>query len=204
MARKEPILMHCPDCGVEVWTRAATRIVRCPECRKARDLARAKQYYHDRRNDPERMKLLAERTRKYRRENPEKVRQSQKEWRKKNADRVHEAWKAYYAAHAQELRERSSGKWRKYYSTHREAVLERLRLARRARKGVVSAIMELKGRRGELMECPRLHIKTSALPCGKREECFGARRCEKCPPNATPPTLWDKPWITNPTVALEW
>ena len=46
----------------------------------------------------------------------------------------------------------------------------------------------------KILECPRLRVKMETLPCGKREECFGATRCPNCPTKAYPPSgvdLWD-------------
>ena len=30
--------------------------------------------------------------------------------------------------------------------------------------------------------CPRMHVRAKDLPCGKREECFGKKKCQHLPP----------------------
>ena len=138
---------------------------------------------------------------KYRAEHKEKTAQYRAKYRTEQREKYEASRKRYYAVHEQKIREYQA----KYYQKNREKLIQGQRLRRLARKGVASAIMELKGRRGELLECPRMRMKATSLPCGKREECFGAVRCGSCPAGAEPPSgLLDKPWIPGPVLAAEW
>ena len=82
--------------------------------------------------------------------------------------------------------ERARADKRALYRAHKEA-----------KKGTASGIMALLAQKRQLQECPRLHVRATSLPCGRRPECFGKIRCDKCPAGAAPPSGLDNPWAEN-------
>lgn len=190
-ARKEPVHVTCPDCGIDVWTLSTKLPARCPECRAAHQAAlrraRDRRYVDAHRDDPAWRAAREANCRKWRQANPEKARKSVSEWRKRNTERIREKMRQYRDEHRDEFRAYAA-KWRDENRDKCRAENRRQYLRRKAEKMKRSGcggghVMDVMARAGMLRECPRLHLKASSLPCGKREECFGKVRCENLPAN---------------------
>lgn len=121
---------------------------------------------------------------------PEKRKAAWKAWYEKNKEKKSQYDKKRYGEKGDEIREKNrqrhevkkeeyNSKSREYHAAHREHINERKRAKRVLAKdpGNWKAIEKVYG----LQECPRLHCKAVHLPCGQREECFGAPICPKVP-----------------------
>ena len=106
----------------------------------------------------------------------------------------------FYHIDKEKRRERD----KRYRLKHADAIRERNRLYNRIHRKIKklavadpAAAFRLKAMTGRLQECPRLHVRATSLPCGRRPECFGKIRCDKCPAGAAPPSGLDNPWAVN-------
>lgn len=182
-ARKEAVRALCPDCGAEIWTTSTRGRTRCVACRRERQREWRKAYI-------ERQK----------RDNPDEFRSrynvNRNRWRATHREQDRESAKRRHERRMADPQKRESYLLyhKAYYQAHKADIAHAAKLRRQAKKGIVAAIMARKAARGELLECPRLHVKATSLPCGRRLECFGTVRCEKCPPSAARPSVKKLPW----------
>lgn len=185
--RKEPVPVICVKCGTHFTTFAwRTKGLYCSSCQRERKRDNRRAYVTRQKEHNS-----AEFRRRY------NMRRNR--WRANHKEQNQASARRRFLANMEDTERRAAylAYHRAYYWAHREEKNHLARLRYRARQGVAAAIMEVRARHGELEECPRLHVRSASLPCGKRPECFGKVRCEKCPADASPPSHMDAPWAVS-------
>ena len=193
------VVARCPDCGAEISVPVnVVGRARCGACRAERARADKRAYAARRKAaDAEgyrRAQAAAQRASYARQKAADpagflaRKREKSYRYREANPERWRELTRAAHVrrmadpeAHARMLERK-----RALYRAHKEA-----------KKGTASGIMALLAQKRRLQECPRLHVRATSLPCGRRPECFGKIRCDKCPAGAAPPSGLDNPWAVN-------
>lgn len=154
MGKREPWRMVC-SCGAEFLTACYTTFY-CPECVKRRKKESQKRCNHTEKGRERARKAQARKRAK----NPELLNERTRRWRAEN-------------------REEINARRRQQYIEKHDEILYATRLRYHARRGNVTAKMELAKRAGRLLYCERMRVSALALPCGTREECWMGKPCAK-------------------------
>lgn len=161
----------CSQCGADMVAGRKSGRVLCPECRVKNKKASHKKY----------------RTSERGRENSKAA---CKRWREKHPDKVLPYGAAYREAHREELRAARRAKYRENIVFEREAGKLRNRMLR----GKPGAKLDYYKHIGKAQTCPRMRVTMLQLPCGKRQECWGGKPCErtlgKTKPRFDDPSSW--------------
>ena len=175
------VMARCPDCGAEISVPVnVVGRARCGACRAAR--ARA-----DKRAYAARRKVA----------DAEGYRRAQAAAQRASYARQKAADPAGFLARKRErnsrYREANPERWREL----KRAAHVRRMADPEAHARMLERKRALYRQKRQLQECPRLHVRATSLPCGRRPECFGKIRCDKCPAGSAPPSGLDNPWAEN-------
>ena len=154
MGKREPWKMVC-SCGAEFFTACYTTFF-CPECTKRRKKESQMRCNHTEKGRERQRRAQARK----RERNPELLNERTRIWRAKNRDEI-------------------NAKKRQKYAENHEEILYETRLRYHARRGNITAKLELAKRNGRLLYCERMKVSALSLPCGSREECWGGKPCPK-------------------------
>ncbi len=160
----------CYECGATVIAGGYTRVL-CPECRK---------------KSREASKLKYDKSEK----GVIRSRKSAKKWRESHPEYHAEICQRYRARKRDEINAKTRARYRENLEENRE----KAKLRQRMYRNTPGAKLEYDKIMDRVKTCPRLHVTSSSLPCGKRPECWWGKPCEKCADMKKPVNMGFNDW----------
>lgn len=146
---------HVCECG-KTFLSAAHNALYCPECRKVR----SKEQHHRYRQSDKGRESNIKRCKRWRERKPGYSAEYSRKWR---------------AEHPEER----LAYQREYRKDHAEHINLTQRLRHNAKRGNITAKLELAKLTGKALYCERMRVTAMSLPCGKRDECWNGKPCPR-------------------------